>query len=170
MMKNPLAALRPLTARWATLDPREQRLIGTAAGVLGLALIWWLALAPALGVLRQASERQRQLDTQWQQMQRLQAEARALQSQPKLGYDEALRALEASVKALGGSGQLNVVGDRATVTLKNTSPDALAQWLTQARVNAKAIPAEARLVRHPATAADAPAGWDGTLVLNLPAR
>ena len=77
--------------------------------------------------------------------------------------------------------QLNVVGDRATITLKGASADALAQWLAQARSNARATPVEARLTRS-ATAA-APAGqtpvtlgrpvvamprWDGTLVLALP--
>lgn len=103
-------------------------------------------------------------------MQSLQAQAQALQSQPKIGHDEALRALEASVKqGLGASAQLNVVGDRATVTLRNTPADALAEWLAQARVNARAIPSEARLVRNTSNPTD-PAVWDGTLVLSLPAQ
>ena len=44
------------------------------------------------------------------------------------------------------------------------SPDALAQWLVQARLNARALPSEARLVRSAAGT------WDGTLVLNLGRR
>ena len=41
------AALR---ARWQALAPREQTLVLAAAGVVGLALLWWVALAPALAV------------------------------------------------------------------------------------------------------------------------
>ena len=164
------AALAPLLARWRALDPREQTLVRSAALLLGLALVWWVLLAPALRTLRQADMQQRSLEGQWQKMQSLQAQAQALQSQPRIGHDEALRALEASVKqGLGASAQLNVVGDRATVTLRNVPADALAEWLAQARVNARALPGEARLVRNTANP-DSPAAWDGTLVLSLPAQ
>ena len=52
----------------------------------------------------------------------------------------------------------------ALVTLAGVPPDALAQWLAQARINARAVPGEARLQRNAA------GQWDGTLVLNLPPR
>ena len=38
-----------LQARWKALAPREQSLVLAAAGVALLALLWWVALAPALG-------------------------------------------------------------------------------------------------------------------------
>ena len=57
-----------------------------------------------------------------------------------------------------------IAGERVTVTLAGTPPDALAQWLGQARVNARALPGEARLTRN------ASGAWDGTLVLSLPPR
>jgi type II secretory pathway component PulM len=41
-----------LTARWAQLAPREKLLVGTAAAVVGVALLWWVGLAPALQTLR----------------------------------------------------------------------------------------------------------------------
>ncbi len=177
-MKLP-ATFSPLQARWQTLGAREQTLLQSAAAVVGLAFVWWVLIAPPLVTLRQADALQRNLDTQAQKMQVLQAQAQMLQSQPKLSRDDAMRALDASVKQrLGPSAQLNVQGDRVTVTLKNTSADALAQWLVQARVNARAIPSEARLVRTPNLANPAmpatsgsrtPAAWDGTLVLSLPA-
>jgi general secretion pathway protein M len=50
------------------------------------------------------------------------------------------------------------------VTLTGTGADALAQWLTQARVNARALPGEAHLSRNAAGM------WEGTLVLTLPPR
>ena len=175
-MKLP-AALSPLQARWQALGAREQTLIRSAAAVVGLALVWWVLIAPPLSTLRQADALQRSLDVQAQKMQTLQAQAQALQAQPKLSREDALRALDASVKQrLGASAQLNVLGDRVTLTLKNTPADALAQWLVQARVNARAIPSEARLVRstNPATPANpgsrTPVAWDGTLVLSLPAQ
>lgn len=175
-MKLP-AAFLPLQARWQTLVARERALLAGAAGLVGLAVVWWVLVAPPLRTLRQADALQRSLDAQSQKMQALQAQAQALQSLPKLSRDDALRALDASVKQrLGPSAQLNVLGDRVTVTLKNTPADALAQWLVQARVSARAVPSEARLVRSAVAATPAspgsrtPAAWDGTLVLSLPAQ
>ena len=43
-----------LAAAWARLAERERRLVLLAASVLGLALIWLLAVSPALRTLRQA--------------------------------------------------------------------------------------------------------------------
>ena len=166
----------PLQARWDALAGRERLLVLLAAAVVLLAALWWLALAPALATLRAADAQHRLLDAQLQQIRTLQAQATALQAQPKLGGDDAQRTLDALLKQkLGASAQMSVIGDRASVTLKGASADALAQWLTQARINARAVPTEVRLVRGAAAGAGAVAGgsnavWDGTLVLNLPAR
>lgn len=157
--------LQQLRAHWAGLAPREQALVAAAAGLVAVALLWWVALAPALGTLRSAEADHRVLDNQLQQMRRLQAQARAMQSQPRLGQAEAMRQLEAAVRQqLGTSARYIVDGERVTITLANTPAPALAQWLTQVRTNARAIPGEARLTRNAA------GGWDGTLVLTLPAR
>jgi general secretion pathway protein M len=135
-----------------------------ATGVV-VALVWMVALGPALSTLRSAEAQRRALDTQLQHMRSLQAQAQALQSQPKLSYDEALRLLEQSVQQrLGATARMVVVGERVNITLTGTAPDALAQWLTQARVNARALPSEARLNRNPGGL------WEGTLVLTLPPR
>ena len=76
-----------------------------------------------------------------------------------------MRTLERSVRQRRGtSARMVVAGDRVTLTLTNTPPDALASWLSQARVNARAVPAETRLTRG------AGGGWDGTVVLTLPPR
>jgi len=165
----------PLAARWARLAERERRLVLMALAVVAVAALWWLGLAPALGSLRNAETRHRVVDAQLQQMQALQAQAKAMQAQPKLSYDDALRALESSVKqGLGPTARLQVAGERATVTLKGVSADALAQWLTQSRVNARAAPTEARLVRNAAVSGPTPsasaATWDGSVVMTLPTR
>lgn len=155
-----------LRARWTALAPRERMLVAAAAALVGLALLWWVALAPALATLRTAEAQHQVLDTQLQQMHRLQAQARAMQTQPRLAQDEAMRQLEQAIRQqLGVSARYSIAGDRVTVTLANTPSQALAQWLSQVRANARALPGEARLTRNASGA-----GWDGTLVLSLPPR
>jgi len=161
------ATLAPLQARWSQLERRERTLVMAALSVVGVALLWWIGISPALNTLRHADAQQRVLAAQVQKMQILQAQAQAIQSQPKISRDDAMRALESSVKELGASAQLNVAGDRATVTLRSTPADQLARWLSQARVNARAIPGEARLTRTAASPGGL-AAWDGTVVLSLP--
>lgn len=156
--------LMQLQTRWRSVSPREQRWVLLAGVLLGLALLWWLALAPALAVLKAAPAQHRALDAQLEQMQRLQTQAKALQAQPVLSVDAARQALEAALKPLGSGAQMTVQLDRVTVTLKAAPAGALAQWLATVRQNAHAAPVEAHLVRNPA------GSWDGTLVLNLGAR
>jgi general secretion pathway protein M len=101
-------------------------------------------------------------------MQSLQAQAKALQQQAPLGFEEAVRALNLATKqTLGTSAQVSVSGERANVTLQATSADALAQWLAQVRLNARATPVEARLTR---IATPAGVTWSGVLVMGLPTR
>ena len=150
---------------WKRLAPRERTMVAAAALLVGGALLWWLAVAPALATLRGAAEQHRALDARLQRMLALQAQAQAMQSQPRQGYDEASRQLETSVRqVLGTSARMSIAGERVTLTLNGMQGDALAQWLTQVRINARTLPAEARLSRNAA------GSWDGTIVLNLPPR
>jgi general secretion pathway protein M len=158
-----MSALTELQGRWRSVSPREQRLLLLALGVLLLALLWWVALAPALKVLKTAPQQHQALDAQNQQMQRLQAQAQALRAQPLMAANEVRSALEASLAPLGDSVQMVVQAERVTITLKAVAPDALAQWLATARQNARTAPTEARLTRN------ATGTWDGTVVLQLPA-
>jgi len=154
-----------LRARWATLAPRERMLVAAAAGLVALALLWWVALGPAIAALGGAEAQHRALDAQLAHMQRLQAQAKAMQALPRQNPDEAMRQLEVAIRQqLGTSARYNIVADRVTVTLTNAQPAPLAQWLSQVRTNARAIPGEAKLTRN------AVGGWDGSVVLTLPAR
>lgn len=156
-------SLQELRARWLALAPREQALTAGAIAVIAVAIIWWVALGPAIATLRGAEAQHRALDAQLQRMRGLQAQAQSLQSQPKQNPAESQRALEASLRErMGTTARMAVAGNRATVTLTGAAPDALAQWLTQARVNAHALPGEAHLTRN------ASGQWEGTLVLTLP--
>ena len=162
------SALEPLRARWARLPGREKNGI-RLAGLLILAFVLWqLSIKPSLATLRTADAQARALGMQLQAMQAMQLQAQAVQKQPALGFDEAVRALSAATKqTLGASAQLVLAGERASITVKDASPDALAEWLSQARLNARSALVEARIVR-----ASTPDGavWNGVLVMGLPAR
>ena len=166
-MKMP-TAFYPLRERWATASLREQRLLRSAGLLVGLALVWWLLVAPPLRTFTQGQAERLQLDMQWQKIQNLQRQAAALQALPKISRDAALRALDATVKLqFGTSAQLSVLGDNVTVSLRNTPAHELAQWLPQARLNARAIPSEARLLRSNSNP-PGQAVWSGTIVMRLP--
>ena len=163
---NPLqTVLQPLSTRWQTLAPREKTLAGAALAMVAVALLWWIAIAPALKVVKTAQTQRSALDVQLQHMQNLAAEAKGLQALPKIKSADAARALEALVKQrLGATAQLSLAGGQATVALTNARADAVAEFLGQARSAANALPSQARLRRS--STLDT---WDGTLVLQLPA-
>ena len=89
-----MTLLANLQARWHQVSRREQRLLRAALVLVLLALLWWVALAPALATLKAAELQRRALSAQLQQMQQLQAQAKALQAQPRMAFDDARRVLE----------------------------------------------------------------------------
>jgi general secretion pathway protein M len=156
-----------LQQSWETLEPREQNFVLTALLTVAVALLWFVAISPALGVLSTADVLQNSLDSQLQQMRVLQSEAKSLQGQNKVTGAAAAQALEASAKErFGASAQVVLSGSKATLTLRGASGDSLAQWLSQARLIAKALPVQAQLRR---VGVD-PATWEGTLVLSVPVQ
>jgi general secretion pathway protein M len=156
-------ALATLKQRWQSLAAREKAWVAATGAVVATLLIWLVAIGPALSTLRTAEQQQRTLEGQLRHMRILQAQAQALQAQPKQNRDEAVRLLEESVRQrLGTAARTLITADRVTVTLTGAAPEAVAQWLSQARVNARALPSEARLSRN------ASGLWEGTLVLTLP--
>lgn len=162
------APARSLSARWSALGARERRGLMLAVVLVAAATLWQFLVAPAVVTLRTADSQARALDTQLQQMLVLQKQAKALQGQPALGFDDALRALtQATQQTLGTTAEIAVSADRAKVTLKGANADSLARWLSQARLNARALPTDARL-----TSTVTPTGtvWSGTLVMGLPTR
>ncbi len=157
-----------LHTHWRALAPRERRLLGFAATLVLGALLWAVLLGPALRTMRSAPTQASALDLQIQQMTMLQIQAQGLQKQAPLGYEEALRALtQATEQTLGKSAQLKPSAERATVTLQAAPADALANWLVQARLNARSVPVEVHLTRQgmPGTGT-----WSGVLVMALPQR
>ncbi len=151
-----------LQSRWQASSRREQGLVLSAIAVVGVALLWWVALAPALAVLRTADVLRQSQEVELQHMQRLQQQARTLMALPTRNEIEARRALEGSLKILGESAGLGTQMDRLVITLKSVQAQALVQWLANVRQNVQLVPQETRLKRNPA------GSWDGTVVFVIP--
>ena len=149
-------------AWWRALASRERRLVLLMLGVLLAAGVWFGALAPALQTVRTAPARIAALEVQLSAMQAMAAQARGMQSREALLREDAVRELEASVRQrLGGAAQLTVTADRVTVLVRGAPPQALAPWLSQARLQARVVATQSSLTRGPA-------GWDGTIQFTLP--
>lgn len=157
---SPASALAPLRQWWRTLPARERRLVALAAGVVLLALLWWLALQPALQTLRTAPAAIEAAEAQLRTMQRLAAEAAELRSTPPVNGEQAAAALRAATERLGEQAKLSLQGDRAVLTLNGISTSQLRDWLAEARSGARARPVEASLLRSGP-------GYSGTLVVAI---
>ena len=147
-----------LRGRWQSLAVRERRLALGAGGVLGLYLVWALAVQPAWRTIDRAAAEQHVLEAQWQTMQSLAAEVQQLRAAPPVSPEQAVAALQAATARLGTAGRLTMQGDRAVLNLNGVGTSALRDWLAEARTGARARPVEANLSR---TAK----GYTGTLVV-----
>jgi general secretion pathway protein M len=158
---SPLKArLDGVRARWAALPQRERRLVGVATTVVGVALLWALALQPAWRTVREAPARLDALDAQLQAMQRLAAESTELRAAPAVSATQSGDALKAASERLGEQGRLVLQGERAVLTLNGASTEQLRGWLAEARSGARARPVEANLTRGPK-------GYSGTIVVAI---
>lgn len=159
-----------LSKAWVLRSPREQQLLTLGGAALLLAVVWSLALAPALRTWQEAPVRQASLDAQTQSMHHLRAQAQGLQQPSPIKRTEAIGWLEKSLSDLGPDARITFESDRATVSLSAAPSVALARWLSQARENAQALPLQAQLQRiaEPTAPAAAPGSWRGNIVLRLP--
>lgn len=191
---NPIrTAWRPVQAAmngfWSARQPRERGLLALAAGLIGAALVWQVALAPALQTWHEAPARQAALDQQTADMLQLQTQAKGLQASAPLSRSAALAQLESSAAQwLGPQARVSLQGEQVRITLQAAPADGLSRWLAQARSQVHALPVQAQLQRvtaakaGPATPAAATRGaaasaapaptadtavWSGTLVLSL---
>ena len=130
------------------------------AWVLLVVVVWTLLIQPAWRVIRDAPTQLDQLDAQLQLMQRVAAESQGLRATAPVSAAQAALALRSATERLGSAAQLTQQGDRATLTLKGVSSEAIRAWLTEARSGARARPVEAQLQR-------AGGGYNGTLVVTL---
>lgn len=153
-----------LQQRWQTLAERERVLLVVGGTVLGLALLWWVGLAPAWRSVRAAPQKIEALDLQLQDMQRLAAEAKVLRAMPPMPAPQAQAALTAAAQRLGDKARLSLQGERAVLQLSHLSGEQLAAWLAEVRISARVRAVEAQLTRTPQ------GDYTGSLVLALGAR
>jgi general secretion pathway protein M len=146
--------------RWAALPARERMGLSLAAAALGIVLVWWIGVAPALRTLRETPAQIDALDAQLQSMQRMALEARELRGAAPVPVTQAALALKSATERLGDKGRIAVQNDRATLTLNGVTGETLRAWLTEARSGARARPIEAQLTRGPQ-------GYAGTIVLTI---
>jgi general secretion pathway protein M len=147
---------------WRQRAPREQALLGAGLALVLVALLWALALAPALQTLRRHDARVAQLQATLGRMQALEAQARQLQGQARLDGASAQQALQTHTRTLlGPQAELTARMGGASVTLRAVSPQALGRWLASVRTEAHAKVVQSRLQR---TAE----GWSGSVQLALP--
>lgn len=153
--------LRQLRRWWSALAVREQRLLGLAAALIGLFLLWVLALAPALHTLRTVPPLLAAGEGQLRVMQSLASEAVALRAFAPVPLAQAQQALSAASERLGEGAKLSLQGERALLTVKSLSGEQLKGWLAEARAGARARVVEASLSQT------SPGLYDGSLTLAL---
>jgi len=160
-LPQPLADLRRRAAAWwATLAPRDRRMLRAGAVLVGLVLVWMVGVQPALRTLRDVPPQIDRADLELQQMQALAAESKTLRAAAPVAPAQAAAALRAAAGRLGDKARVVQQGERMTLTLSGVDGATLRSLLAEVRTSARARPVEARLVRGPR-------GYDGTLVLAL---
>ena len=147
------------TIRTEFRSPKTMVFVLVLAGVVLLVL---LAIRPALQILEATRTQAPELQAQWSQLLRMQAQAKTLQALPNPARVDAKAALDAALPNLGPDARSVVAGERATVTFKNVTPEAFALWLSKAREEARASAVEVHIRRN----ANA---WSGSVLLQLPA-
>lgn len=145
---------------WRARAPRERQAIGLVALVLVLFALWSLLVQPAWRTLSEAPVQLDRLDAQYQQMQRVAAEATALRGASRVSPTQAAAALKAATDRLGTNAKLALQGDRATLTLTGVNAEALRAWMNEARSGARARPTDAQLSRGTS-------GYSGTIGLTI---
>lgn len=148
------------TQMWERLAPRERRLIAAGLVLVTLALVWWLAIAPAVQTWRDSEAAHAKLDAQILQMQTLAAQAATLKAIPPLSRSDMLKNLERSSQTLGKA-VVTVQANRVQVSMSGVSPEALAAWLSEVRHSVRLLAAQANWKKVGAL-------WDGTTVFELP--
>jgi general secretion pathway protein M len=148
------------TERWRAMPPRERLGLSLAGMAIAIALVWLIAVAPALRTLREAPTQIDALDRQLQSMQRMAIEARELRGTAPVPATQAALALKSATDRLGDRGRISVQGDRATLTLSGVTGETLRSWLNEARSGARARPVEAQLTRGTQ-------GYAGTIIVTI---
>lgn len=155
------AWLAPLRARWDQSSPREQMALRLALAVLLLAAVWAVALRPAWTALRSAQAQAPQVRAQYIEVLQGQAQAQALRAQATAPSGDPRALVQASIATLGPTARLVTLGGQLECTFQDADAAALAQWLTQIRLQARTRPVQAHISQSAGR-------WSGRVLLELP--
>lgn len=158
-----VTARAALQARWAGLATRERTALTLAAAVIGLALLWWVTIAPAWHTLQEVPARIDRQGLQLQTLQQLAAEAAELRTLAPVSSAQAAAALDSASARYGSRISLQRLGDQATATVRDLTGNELRDWLAEVRSTARARATDVQLTRNGQ-------GYTGTLVLSLGSR
>ncbi|NUZ05616.1 type II secretion system protein GspM [Piscinibacter koreensis] len=147
-------------AAWLARTPSERQMLSIGASVVGIAIVWLIAVQPAWRTIRSAPAQLDQLDQQLLTFSSLAAEVTELRQAPPVGASQAAAALTAATERLGKRARLSLQGERAIVTLTGVTSEDLRSWLAEVRSAARARPVEMQLVR-------AGSGYNGSLTVTL---
>jgi len=147
--------------RMMRTDSRSPKTMAFVLVLVSVILLVLLAIRPALQILEATRTQAPELQAQWSQLLRMQAQAKTLQALPNPARVDAKAALDAALTTLGPDARSVVAGERASVTFKNVTPEAFALWLSKVREEARASAIEVHINRN----ANA---WSGSILLQLP--
>ena len=150
-----------LAKRWLTLQPRERLGLQVSMALLGLYLLWTLALAPALATLSGPETQRKRLETQLQRMQALSAQASAIRSEARPAPKDWRQELKGSLSGLGQA-QLIESGGTLQVQLQACDAQALGRWL------AELAPRWRLHISQASLRTDAQGLWQGQITLAKP--
>lgn len=144
---NAPAGLEKLRQQWSGASERERRMVGLALGAVLVLIVCLGVLKPAWHTSQTMPAQLAAVEAELVQMRSMAAEAKALKDQTGVPPAEAHAALKAAVERLGGHAKLNLLTDRASVSLQEASPQAVQQLLTEVRAGARLRPLSAQLQR-----------------------
>lgn len=153
--------LRQAEERWQALPPRERQMARLAATVVGVALLWLIAIAPAWSTLSKSPAEIDRLDGELRQMRALAQQAQQLKQALPVPQEQSITALRTATERLGPNAELTLTGPQAQLRLRGVTGAALATWLTEARQTARARPQEVELQ-------SGAQGYTGRLTVTLP--
>lgn len=165
---------------WQQRTPREQTLLRAGGVLVGIALLWWVALRPALNTLQNAHQQLPALQAQATQLDAIILEAKALGrgrsgALPPADTEAALQASLAragldTLSALSRPDTLVQDETQWQVQFTNAPAGRIIEWMTSLPFVVQVQTRQVDLTRSNVNGRDRPGQLTGTLMLALPSK
>lgn len=147
--------------QWLSMSASERQLLVAAAWLAGLTLLVMVGLRPAWRTLQTVPAQMQAVEAELSVMRQQAAEVQTLRQRPPVPPVQADASLQSATARLGASAGLSRQGDRAVLSFQGISGEALAGWLEDVRVGARARPLEAEWTQ------DAAGTYRGSVTVSL---